>query len=87
VRRTTITAIARSLQRRGAIRYSRGRIQIVDREKLRKHACECYEAMRHVVDRDILKAAAPPIQAMLAHDILAEGTLPIARGEIRKRRD
>jgi CRP-like cAMP-binding protein len=46
VRRTTITAIARSLQRRGAIRYSRGRIQIVDREKLRKHACECYEAMR-----------------------------------------
>lgn len=46
VRRTTITAIARALQRRGVIRYSRGRIQVVEREKLRKAACECYEAMR-----------------------------------------
>jgi hypothetical protein len=46
VRRTTVTAIARSLQRRGVIRYSRGRILIVDRDKLKKLACECYEAMR-----------------------------------------
>lgn len=46
VRRTTVTAIARLLQRRGIIRYSRGRIEISDRERLKKHACECYAAMR-----------------------------------------
>jgi len=46
VRRTTVTAIAHSLQRRGLIRYSRGRIHVADREKLRKFTCECYDAMR-----------------------------------------
>jgi CRP-like cAMP-binding protein len=46
VRRTTVTDIARSLQRAGAIRYTRGRIEISDREKLKKCACECYEVLR-----------------------------------------
>jgi CRP-like cAMP-binding protein len=46
VRRTTVTAIARDLQRAGFIRYSRGRIEISDREKLRKFACECYDVLR-----------------------------------------
>ena len=46
VRRTTVTAIARELQRGGFIRYSRGRIEISDREKLRKFACECYDVFR-----------------------------------------
>ena len=45
VRRTTVTAIARDLQRAGFIRYSRGRIEIPDREKLRKFACECYDVL------------------------------------------
>jgi CRP-like cAMP-binding protein len=46
VRRTTVTAIARELQREGLIRYTRGRIEISDREKLRKSACECYDILR-----------------------------------------
>jgi CRP-like cAMP-binding protein len=46
VRRTTVTAIARELQRTGLIRYTRGRIEIADREKLRKSACECYDVLR-----------------------------------------
>jgi CRP-like cAMP-binding protein len=87
VRRTTVTLALNKLRKLGAVRLNRrGQIEI-ERANLENITCECYEAMRHVVDRDILKAAAPPIQAMLAHDILAEGTLPIARGEIRKRRD
>jgi CRP-like cAMP-binding protein len=43
VRRTTVTAIARSFQAIGLIRYSRGKIQILNREKLRRASCECYQ--------------------------------------------
>jgi CRP-like cAMP-binding protein len=42
-RRTTVTAVAGDLQRKGLIQYSRGRIKITDVEGLRKIACECYE--------------------------------------------
>jgi len=45
VRRTTISAVAKSLQERGAIRYVRGRIDIVNRKRLLMAACECYEAV------------------------------------------
>jgi CRP-like cAMP-binding protein len=54
VRRTTVTDIARSLQGAGMIRYTRGRIEIADRDKLKKCACECYEVLRgqgHMVFR------------------------------------
>ena len=46
VRRTTVTAIARALQNTGMIRYTRGRIEISDRTKLQKFACECYPVLR-----------------------------------------
>ena len=42
VPRTGVTAAAGSLQRAGLIRYSRGRIVILDRAGLEAHACECY---------------------------------------------
>lgn len=45
VQRTTVTAIASQLQERGAISYARGKITIVDRERVRRGACECYEAI------------------------------------------
>jgi CRP-like cAMP-binding protein len=48
VRRTTVTAIARGLQHTGVIRYTRGRIELSDREKLKKRACECYEVLRRL---------------------------------------
>jgi hypothetical protein len=44
VRRTTVTLLAQELQERGAIRYTRGKITIVDRKALERCACECYEA-------------------------------------------
>ena len=46
VRRTTVTLLAQALQREGVIRYSRGRLTILDREKLKEHACECYSIIR-----------------------------------------
>jgi Crp-like helix-turn-helix domain len=46
VRRTTVTLLAQSLQRRDIIKYTRGRISILDRERLQHGACECYAVMQ-----------------------------------------
>jgi CRP-like cAMP-binding protein len=42
VRRVGVTVAAGNLQRRGAIAYSRGRLVILDPERLAEAACECY---------------------------------------------
>jgi CRP-like cAMP-binding protein len=47
VRRTTVTLLAQELQKRGILRYSRGRITILDRAALESCACECYGAVKH----------------------------------------
>lgn len=46
VRRTTLTLLAQDLQSKGAIRYSRGKIKIVDRAALEASACECYQVIQ-----------------------------------------
>jgi CRP-like cAMP-binding protein len=46
VRRTTVTLLAQSLQRKGVIQYRRGHIQILDRKQLEHCACECYAVMQ-----------------------------------------
>ena len=48
VRRTTVTTLARNLLRTGALGYGRGRIEIRDREQLKKFACECYEVLQRL---------------------------------------
>lgn len=45
VQRTTVTAMAQALQERSLIRYSRGKIQILDRPGLHARSCECYDAL------------------------------------------
>jgi CRP-like cAMP-binding protein len=45
VRRTSVTTTAHTIQRAGMIKYSRGKIQILDVEALREGACECYETV------------------------------------------
>jgi CRP-like cAMP-binding protein len=46
VRRTSVTFDAHALQNAGLIKYSRGKIQILDVDGLHEGACECYETVR-----------------------------------------
>ncbi len=50
-RRTTVTLVAGSLQRRGLIDYRRGRVTILDRAALEHASCECYRVTREALDR------------------------------------
>jgi CRP-like cAMP-binding protein len=40
--RPTVTVVAGTLQKAGLIRYHRGRVTILDRERLEAASCECY---------------------------------------------
>lgn len=51
VRRTSVTGVALELQKAGMISHSRGRIRILDVEKIRRWACECHEDLRHHQNR------------------------------------
>jgi len=42
VQRTSIGMIASSMQTKGIIRYTRGRLEVLDLDRLRGAACECY---------------------------------------------
>jgi CRP-like cAMP-binding protein len=46
VRRTSVTTVARTLQEAGILRYTRGKIEILDVEGLKDSACECYETIK-----------------------------------------
>ncbi len=46
VRREGVTAAAGKLQEDGIIRYTRGRIAVLDRPKLERRACECYATVK-----------------------------------------
>jgi len=51
VRREGVTEAAGNLQAAGLIHYSRGRITVIDREKLEARVCECYAVVRRETDR------------------------------------
>lgn len=51
VQRTTVTAVAGSLQNKGLIRYRRGVVDILNRGGLEAIACECYGAVRRTYER------------------------------------
>ena len=51
VRREGVTAAAGKLQDAGVIEYRRGRIKVLDRPKLEKMSCECYEVVRRESER------------------------------------
>ena len=44
-RRASVTVAAGILQKAGLIRYTRGEVNVVNREELEDAACECYQSM------------------------------------------
>jgi CRP-like cAMP-binding protein len=58
VRREGVTEGALKLQDAGLIRYSRGRIAILDRPGLEERTCECYKVVKNEYDR-LLPSATP----------------------------
>ena len=50
VQRTTVNAVIQSLEQDGAISTGRGVIQVLDRDVLKNHACECYERLEEHFD-------------------------------------
>jgi CRP-like cAMP-binding protein len=48
--RTSVTMAAHALQTSGLIRYTRGKIEILDRPGLEECACECYRVLRREID-------------------------------------
>ena len=51
VRREGVTEAAGKLQDAGVIRYRRGHIKVLDRERLEGMSCECYEVVRRETAR------------------------------------
>ncbi|WP_353115386.1 Crp/Fnr family transcriptional regulator [Nitratidesulfovibrio sp.] len=51
VRREGVTEAAGKLQKLGVIEYSRGRITVLDRDKLEQLSCECYAVVKKETDR------------------------------------
>jgi CRP-like cAMP-binding protein len=53
VQRSSVSLSAHALQNSGLIRYTRGKIKIVDRKSLEQCACECYSVIRDRIDAAI----------------------------------
>jgi CRP-like cAMP-binding protein len=64
VRRESVTAAAQTLQKAGAIRYHRGRIEVLSRAGLEQRSCECYGSARRERLRLLPEDAATPITCL-----------------------
>lgn len=51
VRRESVTESARSLQKAGLIRYTRGHIRVLDRGGIERRSCECYAVVKTEYER------------------------------------
>jgi Mn-dependent DtxR family transcriptional regulator len=51
VRREGVTEGALKLQKAGLIRYSRGRITVLDRKGIEARTCECYAVVKREYER------------------------------------
>jgi CRP-like cAMP-binding protein len=59
VRREGVTEAAGKLDKLGIIRYSRGRITVLDRPRLEQCCCECYAVVKKETDRLLPRATRP----------------------------
>jgi CRP-like cAMP-binding protein len=60
VRREGVTEAAGKLQKLGVIRYRRGEITVLDRERLEQLSCECYAVVKKETDRLMKNRALRP---------------------------
>jgi hypothetical protein len=51
VRREGVSEAALKLQRAGLIRYTRGKIEVLDRRGVEERSCECYKVVKTEYDR------------------------------------
>lgn len=68
VRREGVTEAAGHLQERGLIKYSRGRIEVLDRPRLEEATCECYEVVKREFDRllpDLVEISGTDVPSLL----------------------
>jgi DNA-binding transcriptional regulator YhcF (GntR family) len=63
VQRTGVTAAAGLLQRAGLIRYTRGKLTIIDRRGLIRRSCECYGVSKKEFDRLLGSRALRKVQS------------------------
>lgn len=57
-RRASVTIAAGILARAGLIRYTRGKIQVLDRARLEEASCECYGVIQREYERLVEKGGA-----------------------------
>jgi CRP-like cAMP-binding protein len=60
VRRASVTVAAGALQQGGFIKYSRGRVEVLDREGLEAASCECYRVLADSYERSVPTAVSRP---------------------------
>jgi CRP-like cAMP-binding protein len=53
VTRTSAGLVLQSLEQQGMVRATRGKITILDRDRLLSATCECYRIVKEVVDRSL----------------------------------
>ena len=51
VRRPIVSLVANTLQKKGWIKYSRGRMRLLDLKGLQQGACECYDTVKSHYER------------------------------------
>ncbi|MEO7660194.1 MAG: Crp/Fnr family transcriptional regulator [Pyrinomonadaceae bacterium] len=59
VQRTSVSAIAKTLQQDGVIKYSRGKIEVLNLEKLKAAACECLKLINEELENFIGENKSP----------------------------
>jgi len=60
IQRSAVSRVAGALKADGVIDYTRGEIQILDRERLERRSCECYATVAH--HRALIETRRPALQ-------------------------
>lgn len=80
VRRTTVTLVAGRLEAAGVLHCRRGYMQIMDREELERHACDCYAHLKRYMAKLFAPAQGTSIIAPSSVIVPEE---PLLKNELR----